>query len=63
MEATRRDRGEEEKPGDYVFHFFLLGLIFFFFFWVSLLSYLLDLMPILGIECLSTCNIERDIPT
>ena len=30
MEATGRDRGEEEKPSDYVFHFFLLGFFFFF---------------------------------
>ena len=32
VEATRQDRGEEEKSSDYVFHFFLLGLVFFFFF-------------------------------
>ena len=49
VEATRQDRGEEEKSSDYVFHFFLLGLVFFFFL-VSLLSYLLDLMHILGIK-------------
>ena len=60
MEATKQDRGEEEKSSDYVFHFFLLGLVFFL---VSLLSYLLDLMHILGIKCLSTCSIETDIPT